>query len=132
MKIFSRDSSGFTLVELLLGIALFAILIPAIINMLNSIAAANDNAKDLAIVNIAAENKIEELRSLGFNSLNAGTTDFTTTLPQTIGSPKSANYTIEAPTGGLKKVTITVNFHNRRGDHTLKYQTLVGELGVGQ
>jgi type II secretion system protein I len=123
---------GFTIVELLLAIALFAILIPTVIVSLNSIAAANDNTKDTVIANIVAENKIEELRSFGYNSVNTGTVDFSSTLPQTLGSPRSASYTVTNDTAGLKEVSLSITFTNRRGSHTLNYRTLIGELGVGQ
>lgn len=123
---------GFTIIELLLGISLFAVLIPAVIISLNSIAAANDNAKDTVIANIAAENKIEELRSFGYNSINVGTVDFSSTLPQTLGTPRAASYTVTNDTAGLKEVSLSITFTNRRGSHTLNYKTLVGELGVGQ
>lgn len=123
---------GFTIIELLLAVVLFAILIPSIIITLNSIAAANDNAKDVVIANIAAENKIEELRSLGYNSVPAGTTDFSSTLPETLGKPRSASYTINDSNPGLKEVNLSITFTSRRGTQTLNYKSLIGELGVGQ
>ena len=116
----------------MLAITLFAILIPSIIISLNSIAAANDNAKDTVIANIAAENKIEELRSFGYNSVATGTTDFSSTLPQTLGSPRSASLTVTNSTAGIKEITVSVTFTNRRGSHTLYYRSLISELGVGQ
>lgn len=124
--------AGFTVVELLLGIALFAILIPALINALNSIAAANDNTKDFAIANIVAENKVEELRSVGYNSINTGTTDFSSSLPAALGITKTASYVVTTPVSGQKHIVITITFKNRRGTQTLNYKTIVGELGVGQ
>lgn len=123
---------GFTVVELLLAIALFAILIPTIIISLNTIAAANDNAKDTVIANIAAENKIEELRSLGYNSVDVGTTDFSSTLPATLGSPRTASYTVTNSVAGIKEITISISFTNRKGTGTLYYRSLISELGVGQ
>ena len=59
-KTLRSNTSGFTVVEMLLGIALFAIIIPSIILAFNAISTLNDSSKDLAIANIYAENKMEE------------------------------------------------------------------------
>ena len=131
---FARKSKadGFTVVEMLLGIALFAILIPAVILALNSISTLNDSSKDLAISNIIAENKMEELRSIGFNSVPNGTTDITASLPATLGRSRSGSYTVTTPTAGEKQVTLTLVIQARGLSRTLNYRSVIGELGVGQ
>ena len=128
----SSDSKGFTVVEMLLGIALFAIIIPTIILALNSITIINDSSKDLAIANIYAENKIEELRSIGYNSVPVSTVDITSTLPATLGKNRSGAYTVSAATTGQKQVTLTITVESRGKIKTLNYRSIIGELGVGQ
>ena len=125
-------TDGFTVVEMLLGIALFAILMPAIIVALTSISTLNDASKDLAIANIYAENKIEELRSIGYNSIGTGTVDITPTLPATLGKNRSGGYTITNTTLGQKQVTISITINARGKIRTLNYRSVIGELGVGQ
>ncbi len=127
-----NKSEGFTVVEMLLGIALFAILIPAVVLAFNSIATLNDSSKDLAISNIFAENKMEELRSAGYNSVPVGTTDVTSTMPVTLGLNRSGTYTVTSAVAGQKVVTVTLVIQARGLSRTLNYRSIIGELGVGQ
>lgn len=127
-----KNTDGFTIVEMLLGIALFAILIPAVIIAMTSISTLNDASKDLAIANIYAENKMEELRSIGYNSIGTGTVDITSTLPATLGKNRSAVYTITNTTLGQKQITISITINARGKIRTLNYRSIIGELGVGQ
>lgn len=127
-----QKNEGFTVVETLLGIALFAILIPAIIIALNSISTLNDASKDLVIANIYAENKIEELRSIGYNSVPTGTVSITSTLPATLGKDRSGGYTVSNDTPGQKQITLTITINARGMVRTLTYRSVIGELGVGQ
>ena len=91
------------MVELLLGVALFGLLIPTIIIALNSISIINDTSKDIVIANIVAENKIEELRSIGYNSIPTGTVSITSTLPATLGKYRSGSYTVTTPVTGQNR-----------------------------
>ena len=127
-----KIQKGFTVVEMLLGIALFGILIPVIIIGLTSISNLNDISKDIVIANIYAENKIEELRSLGYNSIATGTTSITSTLPATLGKNRSGSYTVSDVTTGQKQVTVTIVVESRGTTKTLNYRSIIGELGVGQ
>lgn len=129
--------NGFTITELLITIVVFAILIPVIANMIALIDGVNDRARDKAIINSLVENKAESLRSLGYIALSNGTTDFTGELPSTVGSPRSATYTVSEPAApnndiGLKKLVITVTYTVNGSSETLNYETRIGELGVGQ
>lgn len=127
-----KNIRGFTLVEMLVGIALFGILIPAIVIGLNSVAILNDSSKDLAIANIYAENKMEELRSIGYNSIGTGTVDISSTLPATLGRSRSGVYSVTNNVPGIKEVHLTITIGTRGGTRTLNYKTDIGELGVGQ
>jgi type II secretory pathway pseudopilin PulG len=127
-----RGGDGFTVVEMLLGIALFGIIIPTIILAMNAVSMLNENSKDLAIANIYAENKIEEFRSLGYNSLATGTTSVTAELPSALGKDRSGSYTVTTPVTGQKNISLTITIENRGRTKTLTYTTIIGELGVGQ
>lgn len=129
--------AGFTITELIITIAVFAILIPVIANLIILIDSTNDRARDKAIINSLVENKAESLRSSGYSSLANGTTDFTNELPNTISGPRSATYTISDPAApnnniGLKKLVISVTYSINSKSETLNFETRIGELGVGQ
>jgi len=132
MVISKKNSGGFTIVEMLLGIALLGIILPTLVIALNSIAILNENSKDLAIANIYAENKIEELRSIGFNSMTDGTTDITSQLPTSLGKLRSGSLVISTPVVGQKNIALSITVESRGRSKTLKYNSIIGELGVGQ
>lgn len=126
------QDEGFTIVELLLAIAMFAIIVPALIIGITNLTAINNRARDLALVNMIAQNKIEMLRSAGYNSIPTGTTDFSSELPATLASPKSASYTVANPSAGIKEVSITISYKDYQRTKTVPYKSIVSEIGVGQ
>lgn len=125
-------ASGFTIIELVVSIIVFALLVPAVASFLNLLNTLNDQAADTAIVNALAENKVESLRSAKFNSLSNGTVSFVAELPETISTPRTATYTVTSPSTGLKEINLNVTYNDHGSARTLTYKTYVGELGVGQ
>ena len=126
-----RDSKGFTIVEMLVALALFAIIIPAITLGLSTLTQLNNRARDLTLISIIAENKIESLRSIGYNSVVVGTTTFTSELPSEIASPKTATLTVAQGTG-LKTIDVSIQYTDYRNSRTINYKSVIGETGVGQ
>lgn len=126
------SEKGFTIIELLVAIAVVGILVPTLVGFVNTLNRFNDRARDMSIINSLAENKIEGLRSIGFSGLNNGTVAFTSELPTTIGSPKTATYTITSPNSAIKQVDVTVTYRDHGTNQTVSYRTYIGELGVGQ
>jgi prepilin-type N-terminal cleavage/methylation domain-containing protein len=127
-------SLGFTIVELIVAIAVFAIIIPSIAGFLNLLGVINDRARDTATVNALVEHKVEALRSLSFVGVSDGTVDFTDELPSTIASPgtRSAEYVVTSLSASLKQIDITVSYDHLGQNRSLEYRTYLGELGVGQ
>ncbi len=128
----NKKSGGFTVIELLVALAVFAAVVPAIASGVSSLIVLNNRARDLSIANLMAESKAEELRSLGFNGLTVGTTDISSDLPSLLASPKSANYTVTNPSAGSKVILISITYKDYNKTRVLNYQTIVSELGVGQ
>ena len=93
----------------------------------------NGRANTLSAVNAYAENRIETLRSAGFQSvpITAGAVTFTGTevLPDSVPQPKSATYEVTYATPGntsVKKIVITTTFRSPSGPETKKYTTYLG------
>lgn len=129
----NNDSQrGFTIVELVIAIVLAGIIIPAVAIAITNLSVANKLARDQALANMLAQQKIETLRSAGYNSLNDGNTSFTSELPNTIGSPRSASYTISSPETGVKQVDINISYSEYNATKNLVYRSYISELGVGQ
>lgn len=128
----NKSQKGFTLVELVTTIIIAGIIIPAVAIALTNLAVINKIARDKALANMIVQNKVETLRSSGYNSLNNGTTSFVADLPNTIGSPKSANYIVSSPATGVKQIDVSVSFTEYNVTKNLSYRTYISELGVGQ
>jgi prepilin-type N-terminal cleavage/methylation domain-containing protein len=130
----SKPSSnkGFTIVELVVTIVIMGIIIPAVAIALTNLTIVDYQARDLALANFIAQNRVETLRSAGYNSLNNGTTSFTAQLPNTMGSPKSASYTVSTPQAGVKQVDVAISYTEYKKTKNISYRTYISELGVGQ
>ena len=127
-----RNQSGFTVVELLVTIGMCGIIVPALALGLIALTVYNNRARDLALVTMLAQNKMELIRSAGYNSLSDGTVTFTSELPNTLTSPKSATYTVSSPAVNVKKVSISITYKDYQQSRTIQYESLISELGLGQ
>lgn len=127
---------GFTLVELVITIALFAIIVPSTASFLDFITQLNSSAKTTAIVNGFVENKIESIRSAGYTaSANVSNQDISSelaTFAPSVPRPRSASLTISTRSPSLKKVEVSVTYNNKGTAKTVYFMTYLGELGVGQ
>jgi prepilin-type N-terminal cleavage/methylation domain-containing protein len=127
-----QDNRGFTIIELLISIAIFGITIPAISAGIHNLVVTNNRSRDLALANVLAENKAEELRNAGFNSLTPGTVDFSGELPGELAPPHSGSYTVTNPVAGVAEIVINLSYRDYSQTRNLEYKTIVSELGVGQ
>lgn len=128
-----KNESGFTVVEVLIGIGIFGLVMPAIILGVVGVSRLNDRAADLTRANILAEQKIETLRSQGYNSLLFETVDFTNELDASFTAPRSATYTVSDPgTPGTKIIDITINYTDQGNTRELTFRSIMSELGVSQ
>jgi type II secretory pathway pseudopilin PulG len=128
----NRPLSGFTIVELVITIVIAGFIIPAVAIAITNLSVINKISRDKALANMLVQNKIETLRSAGYNALSNGTTSFASELPNTISSPKSASYTISSPATGIKQIDVNVSFTEYNVTKNLTFRTYISELGVGQ
>lgn len=125
------DSRGVTVVEILATIAVFALVIPSLYGSVVFLNILNRRAELLTQMNVLAENKLESLRSQGYNTVAVGITDFTTELPSNYQDPKSAQYDV-TEVDGLKTVEVQLTVTDRGKTYTHTYSSIIGELGVAQ
>lgn len=126
------DSAGFTIVEILVAIAVGAILVTAFSNVVTSYVHVSQRGRHLNYSNAFAEAKVESLRNNGYNSLNAGTSTITSELPAKLPRSKSATMVVTSPITGIKQVVLSIKYTDQGNTTTHNYVTYVGELGVGQ
>jgi prepilin-type N-terminal cleavage/methylation domain-containing protein len=127
-----RTNKGFTIVELMITVVVAGFIIPAVAVAITNLAIVNKVARDQALANMIVQNKVETLRSAGFNSVNNGTTSFVAELPSVMGSPKSASYTVSTPQTGIKLISVSLSYTEYHRTKNLAYKTYISELGVGQ
>jgi type II secretory pathway pseudopilin PulG len=122
---------GFTVLELLISIALIGIIIPTVYLAINSLLVINKRSRNISLVNIAAENKVESLRSTGYNNIPSGTSSFSSELPDELSSPKNATLVIST-SNGKKVIDINISFRDFDRQRSVQYKTIISETGVGQ
>ena len=126
-----KDSRGVTVVEILATIAVFALVIPSLYGSVVFLNVLNRRAELITQMNVLAENKVESLRSQGYNTVAVGTTDFTGELPSNYQDPKSAQFTV-VESAGLKTIDISLTVSDRGKTYTHNYSSIIGQLGVAQ
>jgi prepilin-type N-terminal cleavage/methylation domain-containing protein len=139
MSAYKDKQNGFTIVEVVVAIALAGIAMIGLVVMVTSMNNVNNRTNALVLANSFAESEFEDLRSASFAALSDGTYDISTRLPVTLGENRNASYIVSSPTThsaqvntALKKVDLTISYTIRGKDKVLNYSTYIGELGVGQ
>ena len=132
MRVFYSDSSGFTIVELVVGIIIIAIFTATVAMMQSNTARLAERGRDVSSLNSFAEDKVEALRSKGYLSISTGTQDISNELPGDLNSPKSATLTITSIPDAIKQVDLSISYNEQGAQRTYSYTTYIGEIGVGQ
>ena len=126
-----NKSGGFTVLELLITVGLVGILVPSLYLAVNSINITNKRSRNIFLANVSAENKIEKLRSGGYNSITTGELDFTNELPSELPKPNKALLKISA-SEGKKTIEVSINFQDAGRQRSTQYKTIISETGIGQ
>lgn len=128
----AKNENGFTLVEILIGIAVGAVIVGTLSQVTTTYVHISQRGRYLNLANSFIEGKVESLRNAGYNTLSNGTTSLTGSLPSDLPPSKNATMTISSPSAGIKEVDLAVSFKDQGHTNTYNYTTYIGELGVGQ
>jgi type IV pilus assembly protein PilV len=125
-----RGDAGFTLIELVVAILVFALGIMGILKMHEASVQVNNFSMQLTEAVNAADNVKEYLRALPFehNSLTVGTHNTTQTLLRNI--PYNVSYrvdTVEGTGGSARNVTISVTWLEKDTPHLFTLPFVVNE-----
>jgi prepilin-type N-terminal cleavage/methylation domain-containing protein len=126
------SQAGFTLVEILVAIAVSSVVIISLNQVTNSYLHVSQTGRYMNLANSYIEAKVEALRNNGFNSLATGTTNLTSSLPTQLPPSRSASMTVTTPYEGIKQVSLTISYKDQGQTRVHNYTTYLGELGVGQ
>lgn len=127
-----EETSGFSIVELILSIVIGVIFITAVTQFVNNYVSLGQKSRNTILANSYVEGRVEALRNIGYNGINTGTTDLSAELPAQLPTPRSAQMIVSTPSTGLKQVDISVTYNDKGKNQTYSYTTYVGELSVIQ
>lgn len=127
-----KQSSGYTIVELLVSIAVAGVLFGTLSEVVTSYVHTAQRGRYLNLANSYVEAEVESLRNTGYNGIALGTTNLTSNLSTQLPPNRSASLTVSSPSAGIKQADITVSYNDQGKLNTYSYTTYIGELGVGQ
>lgn len=126
------ESTGFSIVELILSIIIGGLFIVALTQIINNYISLGQKSRNVVLSNSYLEGKIESLRNIGFSGLSLGSSNISSELPTQLPAPKNATMDITSPSDGLKKVDISITYNDKGQSRTYSYTTYIGELSVVQ
>lgn len=133
-KIIHSNQAGFSIVEIVVGLVLIGIVIISITDIFIATAAIQRQNRNLSLASRAGEQKIESLRNNHYNTLvnSPPDIDFTSELPTELGEPRSAIVTISEPEQGIKRLDIVITYKEGSRDKTIRFSSLIGNIGISQ
>lgn len=127
------DSSGFTLVELLVTIGVLALAMIGIATLFYSIQYTQQQSRYVDAATRAAQREVEILRNNSYNNLQPGQTiNFTSDLPDNLPSNRTGTVVVTEPDPGLRRVDVTVRYTSYGRTQEVKLTSLIGVIGISQ
>lgn len=127
------NGKGFTLVEMLISIAVIGIAAVGIASLFYTIQYTQRSARYQTTATRAAQREIEILRNSTYNSLTAGQNiTFTNDLPSALPGAKSGVVAVTEPSAGLKRVDVTVSYTDNGKAQSVKLTSYIGVIGISQ
>ncbi len=129
----NKDQSGFTLIELIVTIAVTGLILGGIVNVYIGIQAMQRKTYHLELATRAGERQVESLRNSHYASLEPGVPiDFSSELPDDLANPKTGVVEVSEPSDGLRRVDITITYKDGSRTQTVKQSSLIGVIGIAQ
>ncbi len=127
-----KKEFGFTLVELVVSIAVIGIVVTSVVSLFGSIQSTQRRTAYTESATRAAQREMESLRNNNYNNLTAGQSiDFTSQLPLSL-KDRSGTVAVSEPSPGLKRVDISVVYYEGTSRQEINLSSLVGILGITQ
>lgn len=133
LNIVALNDEGFTLVELLVTIAIIGLASIGVAGLYYSIQASQLQSRYVDAATRAAQREVEMLRNSSYNNLTEGQViDFTSELPASLPSNRSGSVVVSEPAPGLKRVDVTVSYGSGTQTKQVQLSSLIGVIGLSQ
>jgi Tfp pilus assembly protein PilV len=110
-----RNEKGFTLLSQLFAVSILTVLVIAMVALGAVVTAANMVTKHRTTSFTLAQNKIEDIRRIGYDYALAATTTVTEPYGSISGYPaykRATKTVVNSPAAGMQTVTVTVSWNS--------------------
>jgi len=115
------NSSGFTLVEILIAMFIFVVGLLGVAGVATTVINGNAFSKKITTATTLAQNKMEEIKGTAYPSIASGSDTQETIYTRTW------TVTSDSPVTGMKTIDIVVAFSWKGSPHNVTLQTMVGQ-----
>ncbi len=132
MKRFTNQK-GFTIVELVVTIAVLGVMIVAVAGVFESVQSIQRKTTRYEQATRLATQKLESLRNNNYNNLVPGSTiDFSNEIPTDQLPNANASINITEPNPGLIRADVSISYSDNSSPRTVKLSSLIGIIGITQ
>ncbi len=119
------DPQGFTLLEILIAVAILAIGLLAVASMATIVIKSNAASNRLSIASTLVQDKLEEIRATHYTNVTSMPLETVTSTPW---ASRQVVVTPDTPIPGTKKIDVTVSWIDVSGNgHSVSLSTLRSE-----
>ncbi|HVE81134.1 MAG TPA: hypothetical protein VNA68_03310 [Candidatus Dormibacteraeota bacterium] len=132
MKRRIKNQHGLTLIELIVTASFVAAAAIAVAEIFITVGNLTRQARNISSATATAQEKIEVYRDAGYASIPTGSSDFTSTLPTGLGSPKSGTAVVVEAPPGLKRVDILITYTEGKKAKKVQVTTYITQRGINR
>ena len=123
------DNEGFTLIEALVALSVFAFSLVGLAYLMNSAVQTDVQTRRMTAATALAQQKLEELRNTSYTGVvRSASPELLNEAGETSGDTfykREWNVEDDIPAAGMKKLTVTVKWIDRWSSHQVELQTIL-------
>lgn len=125
-----NSDNGFTLLEVLIAIVILSVGLLGMASLTVGIINGNKFSNDLTTATTLAQDKMEDMRRLGYSGTSATTTTTTENYNSITGYEAYKRVTVttvDNPVVGMKTVTVTAYWQDAVKEHSVELKTILAQ-----
>ena len=124
MRRLRNNNSGFTLMEVLVAMLILSVGLLGMAALVTGIINSNKLSNRISAATVLAQDKMEEIKIIGYDDASGGTEDYNTILDYPLYK-RVTNVVAGNPATGMKKITVTVYWES--DDHSVVLNTILAK-----